>query len=102
MARLSDLPRGHVAARALARKAATFVRLRQDSEQNRRDALRETSTYTRSQPSARQTPSRPVAWLSTTTASPVAQPAPHSVPAALVKCRCQGSPSCRDSCGADR
>ena len=70
-----------MAALARARKAATLVRLRQDSEQNRRDALRETSTYTRSQPSARQTPSRPVAWLSTTTASPVAQPAPHSVPA---------------------
>src|SRR5207244_3032863 len=50
--------RRYVIARARARNAATLVRLRQLSEQKRRDALRETSTYTRSQPSARQTPSR--------------------------------------------
>lgn len=37
-----DMPQ--VAALARARKAATLVRLRQDSEQNRRDAFRETST----------------------------------------------------------
>src|SRR5918993_5158606 len=40
-------------ARARARKAATLVRLRQASEQNRRDALRDTSTersQTRSEP----------------------------------------------------
>jgi hypothetical protein len=47
-----------VALRARARKAATFVRLAHASEQNRRCALRDTSTYTHSQPAARHTPNR--------------------------------------------
>ena len=43
---------------ARARKAATLVRFAQLSEQNRRCALRETSTYTHSQSDARHTPNR--------------------------------------------
>jgi hypothetical protein len=71
-------------------------------EQKRRVPFRETSTYTRSHAGALHSPSRSMAGLPSTIASPVAMGAAQLTgqdASALWKCRCHGSPSCRDSVG---